>query len=279
MAGEPPRSRRSRKAAEESLLRILAHYGQRPEFVVLGGLVPDLLCADSRFPHAGTTDVDVQVDLEIACGSVNASRLERALRDSGFVPEGEISWRWVLDDESLGQEVKIELLADLEYERAGSTVEFNDCEHLGAINLRGTGFASRDFEVHELSAFFNGDIQRTEMNVAGLAGFLLSKAAAAHSRQLPKDWYDIAYVLMHNDAGGPAAAAERVQRQFAGEADAFRSSLRELQANFASSDAQGTQAFVGQFLGDNPQSDPGTLAADAMLAVEEFCGLLLKKAD
>ena len=115
------------------------------------------------------------------------------------------------------------------------------------------------------------------MHVAGLARFLLSKAAAAYSRQLPKDWYDIAYVLMHNDAGGPVAAAERVQRQFAGKADAFRSSLRELQANFANSDAQGTQAFVRQFLVDNPQSDPGRLAADAILAVEEFCCLLFKK--
>ena len=76
MAGEPPpRSRRSRKAAEESLLRILIHYGQTPEFVVLGGLVPDLLCADSQFLHAGTTDVDAQVDLEIACGLVNVARL------------------------------------------------------------------------------------------------------------------------------------------------------------------------------------------------------------
>ena len=180
-----------------------------------------------------------------------------------------------MDDESLGQEVKIELLADLENERDGSTVKFNDCENLGAINLRGTGFASRDFEVHELS--FDSGICRAEINVAGLAGFLLSKAAAAHSRRLPKDWYDIAYVLMHNDAGGPVAAAEHVQKQFAGKAVAFRSSLRELQANFANSDAQGTQAFVQQFQVDNPQSDPDSLAADAILAVEEFCDLLLRK--
>ena len=278
VTGEPtPRSRRSRKAAEESLLRILIHYGQRPEFVVLGGLVPDLLCADSQFLHAGTTDVDVQVDLEIACGLANGTRLENALRESGFVPDGERSWRWVLVSESLRQEVKIELLADLESERAGSTVEFNDCNNLGAINLRGTGFASRDFEVHELSASFNGDIHRAEINVAGLAGFLLSKAAAAYSRQLPKDWYDIAYVLMYNNAGGPVAAAEHVQKQFAGKTDAFRSSLRELQANFADSDAQGTQAFVQQFQADNPESDPDSLATDAVLAVEEFCNQLLEK--
>ena len=62
----PPRSRAAREAAETALVRIIHHYGARPEFVVLGGLVPELLCAGSEFQHAGTTDVDVQVDLEIA---------------------------------------------------------------------------------------------------------------------------------------------------------------------------------------------------------------------
>ena len=39
----------------------------------MGGLVPELLCSGSAFQHAGTTDVDVQVNLEIAYGSANAS--------------------------------------------------------------------------------------------------------------------------------------------------------------------------------------------------------------
>ena len=52
------------------------HYcGQRPEVFVVGGLLPDLLYADSQFLHARTTDADVQVDLEIACGLVNVARL------------------------------------------------------------------------------------------------------------------------------------------------------------------------------------------------------------
>ena len=132
-------------------MRVVHHYGSRPEFVVLGGLVPELLCAGSAFQHAGTTDVDVQVDLEIACG---------------------------------------------------------------AVNLRGTGFAARDFEVRKLSTRIGGVLHDAEVNVAGLAGFLLAKAAAALSRRKPKDWYDIAFVLLHNDAGGPNAAATRVRGQF-----------------------------------------------------------------
>jgi hypothetical protein len=61
---DPPRSLAARAAAELALIRIANHYGGRPEFVLLGGLVPDLLCAQSGTRHAGTTDVDVQVDLE-----------------------------------------------------------------------------------------------------------------------------------------------------------------------------------------------------------------------
>ncbi len=79
MNDDVPRSRQARLAAEQALVRVVHHYGLRPEFVLIGGLVPELLCSKSGFDHAGTTDVDVQVDLEIASGSVNAVRLEKAL--------------------------------------------------------------------------------------------------------------------------------------------------------------------------------------------------------
>lgn len=82
MPAESPRSRAARDAAERALVRVIHHYGTRPEFVVLGGLVPELLETGSGFQHAGTTDVDVQVDLEIACGSVHTKRLEHALRNA-----------------------------------------------------------------------------------------------------------------------------------------------------------------------------------------------------
>ena len=91
---EVPRSRIARVAAETALVRVVHHYGALPEIVVLGGLVPELLCAASSFRHAGTTDVDVQVDLEIAGGSVGTARLERALLDSEFEPDDEYIWRW-----------------------------------------------------------------------------------------------------------------------------------------------------------------------------------------
>ena len=265
-----PRSRAAREAAERALVRIIHHYGARPEFVVLGGLVPELLCSGSRFQHAGTTDVDVQVDLEITYGAVNAARLEQALRNAEFEPEDDRIWRWVADGAVAGTVVKFELLADLHHQRTGAKISFDACENLGAVNLHGTGFASRDIQVRDLSARIGGVTYNTQVNVAGLAGFLLAKAAAAYSRRAPKDWYDIAFVLLHNDAGGPAAAATLVRERFADDLRSVQTALDDLRANFDGPAAQGSRAYVRQMLIDHPELDPPSLAADAVLAVRQF---------
>ena len=268
----PGKRRRGRSSASErALVRIVHHYGERPEFVVLGGLVPELLCAESGFQHAGTIDVDVQVDLEIAGGAVNTARLERALRASGFTPEDARIWRWVADDTIAAPVVKFELLADLQDQPAEATISFDACENLGAVNLRGTGFAARDIEIRELSVR-DGDVTHTaEVNVSGLAGFLLAKTAAAFSRRKTKDWYDIAFVLLHNDAGGTAAAVALVEKRFIGEIAALQTALDDLESNFQDPAAQGSRAYVTQMRIDHPELDSEPLAADAVVAVGEFC--------
>ena len=271
MADEPPpRSRAAREAAETALVRIIHHYGARPEFVVLGGLVPELLCAGSEFQHAGTTDVDVQVDLEIAYGAVNAARLEQALHNAEFVPEDGRNWRWLAEGAVAGTVVKFELLADLHNQRTGASISFDACEKLEAVNLHGTGFASRDTQVRDLSARIGGVPYNIQVNVAGLAGFLLAKAAAAYSRRAPKDWYDMAFVLLHNDAGGPSAAAAQVRDRFPNDLSAIHTAFNDLRANFADPTAQGAQAYVRQMQIDHPELDPVSLAADAVVAVQEF---------
>ena len=60
MPEDPPRSRLARRAAEEILVRVVRHYGGTPGFVLLGGVVPELLCNGSPIAHGGTVDVDVQ---------------------------------------------------------------------------------------------------------------------------------------------------------------------------------------------------------------------------
>jgi hypothetical protein len=271
---EEPRSRAARRAAERALIRVIHHYGARPEFVLLGGLVPELLCAASDYQHAGTTDVDVQVDLEIACGSVNTARLEQALRNAEFQPDDEHVWRWRTAGPDARTVVKFELLADLDDVPADRDIKFDGCEVLGAVNLRGTGFASRDVEVRWLRARIGGVEHVAEVNVAGLAGFLLAKCAAARSRRKAKDWYDLAFVLLHNDAGGPVAAARNVIVRFGDDLEGMRTALDDLRANFADGAAQGPQAYAEQMLLDAPNLDRTTLLADAVVAVDAFHALL-----
>jgi Nucleotidyl transferase AbiEii toxin, Type IV TA system len=255
---EPARTAAARRAAELALVRVVHHYGERPEFVVLGGLVPALLCANSRWRHAGTSDVDVQVDLEIAGGGVQAVRLERALRNAEFEPDGTRDWRWTLEDPSgLRATVKFELLADLDDQPAGATIRFDGCDRLGAANLRGTGYAARDIVVQNLRANDHGTWREAEVNVAGLAGFLLAKLAAAHGRHKPKDWYDIAFVLLYNDHGDAYAAAERVLEVFGPPTGPVRTQLLDLQANFADSTPQGTSAYVGAVHRRSPRGGSG----------------------
>jgi hypothetical protein len=274
MSDELPRSRTARAAAERALIRVVHHYGGRPEFVLLGGLVPDLLCSTSGMVHSGTTDVDVQVNLEIAAGTVNAQRLESALLNAEFEPDAQRVWRWRSDDGDGRAIIKFELLADLDDQPAGATVVFAGCADLGAANLRGTRFAVSDIEVRQLRVRVGGVEHAAEINVTGLGGFLMAKCAAAHSRRKPKDWYDIAYVLLHNDAGGVEAAAQTVLARFAPDLASVRTALDDLRDNFADTAAQGAVAYADEMGSNHPDIERRLLLADSVAAIDEYHRLL-----
>jgi hypothetical protein len=253
---------------------LIAAYGEIPEFVLLGGLVPDLLCSAAAHRHVGTTDVDVQVDLEIQRGSVNAARLEGALREAGFIPDGQRVWRW-RDQVAPAMVVKVEFLADLEDVPNQTTISFDDCEFFGAVNLRGTGYASQDWEVRTVTADLGQGAKSIELRVATLPAYLLAKVHAARGRGLGKDWYDVAYVLLHNDDGGPAAAAQRVRDRFgAALVGPTESALVELAGNFTNVQAQGSIAYAATMLGLHPDLDHDVLANDAVAAVADFIAAL-----
>jgi hypothetical protein len=274
------RTGRARRAAELALVRVCSHYGERPNFVLLGGLVPALLCSDSDRLHAGTTDVDVQVDLEIAAGAEHARRLEIALKNADFRLDSERVWRWeTVQGGGYKAVIKFELLADLADQPQGVDVRFNNTDRLGAVNLRGTGYASKDYAPRTLVAYDQGARISAEVNVTGLAGFLLAKTAAAYGRHKSKDYYDIAFVLLHrnevfDDEGGALEPADVVLRRLGAPAE-MRSAIEDLAANFADDHAQGVGAYVDQLLINTPGLDPAIAATDAQLAVGAFTTSLL----
>lgn len=266
------RTQAARAAAEQALVRVVHFYGATPAFVLLGGLVPQLLCSAAAMPHAGTSDIDVQVDLEIGSDSVGARRLESSLVAAGFEPAGE-GWQWQTTT-TFGTKavVKFELLADQAEFPAGKVLTFDGCEALGAANVRGTGYAARDVRQMALTSDVDGVPRTVMLQVTGLGGFLLAKVGAAKSRSKPRDWYDIAYVLLHNDEG--IDGAEAVLAAF-GPVPQARTALVDLEANFHDATCQGTNAYVDQVTLDDPELDPVQAGADAMLVVRAFCDRLL----
>lgn len=123
-----------------------------------------------------------------------------------------------------------------------------------------------------LCAVDEGHTREVHVRMASLAGFLLAKVAAAYGRSKPKDWYDITFVLIHNDYGGVEAAIDRVLNVFPDVLNGSgRTWLRELRANFADSHSQGVDAYITQMVLDHPELDPITLSGDARLAVSQFC--------
>lgn len=214
--------------------------------------------------------MDVQVNLEIQGGSVSASRLEHCLQQAGFGPDTRRVWRWK-DQTAPAMVVQVEFLADLDDVPNQQVVSFDGCESLGAVNLRGTGFASLDWELRTITAELDEQPTAIELRVATLPAYLLAKIHAAYGRGLTKDWYDIAYVLLHNDEGGPVTAAHRIRERFG---DALIGSsvtaLGELSANFADAAAQGSAAFVETMIAIHPDLDGDVLANDAVAALAAF---------
>lgn len=107
--------------------------------------------------------------------------------------------------------------------------------------------------------------------MATLSAYLLAKTHAAHGRSLAKEWYDIAYVLLHNDDGGPAAAARRVCGRFGNAlVGATATALYELLANFTDTTSQGSAAYATTMVSLYPDLDEAVLTNDAVAAVAEF---------
>lgn len=187
-----------------------------------------------------------------------------------FTPQAE-GWRWSgrIEDRI----VKIEFLCDLHHQPAEAIIRPVGCSQLRAVNLRGTGYVERD--CHEYILHIpEGD---PHVQIAGLAGYLLSKSAAARTRGADKDYYDLAYVLLYNSAGGPIQAANVVKASPLADAlSGLGSTFVEIRERFRNDRAHGARAYAREALRVTPEDDERILAADAAAAVNEFLDALAR---
>lgn len=273
MVSDPePRTRSARTRAEQGLARILRHAGAHAtDLVVVGGLNPELLAPGQDPPHQGTVDVDLVVRVAVAYerDEQNFSWLERALVASGAAPWTEGNrWQWRIDVE--GAPVKVEFLCEV-LDLGSQEVSLPGCHDVSALNMAGPGAALRQTVVRTLH--LDGEVVRVPF--AGLGGYLLAKAAAVHHRQLNKDFYDFAYVLIYNDAGGPAAAADAV----AGALDPMTQSrdlgiLRAAVSLYLDTPSRAAAIYATQRQADGDATPHDVLVQDAVSAALQFSGAL-----
>jgi hypothetical protein len=131
---------------------------------------------------------------------------------------------------------------------------------------------AEDWAWEQLEAMLpSGEVTQVQARFAKLGGYLLSKLVTARTRGAEKDFYDLAYVLLHNRAGGPRqAAAVLLDGHLHNSLPTLRSTLLEIRERFRIPNAVGPEGFASQSLLLDPELDESELRADAVAAVTEF---------
>ncbi len=261
---------------ERALVTLLRGLGPWKQGIYLaGGLVPRYLIRrdpeDIHTPlHAGTTDVDLVLDLDVLATVEAYRRLEQNLKALGFErgtsDQGQaqhFSWRKPVGG---GVTVVVDLLCDAAPEEGGRVVELAGERRLSALKIPGAHLVGRDYVEVELSAELLDErgVATETVRVAGVVPFLALKALAYEDRFEEKDAYDLVYMLMHYRGGPPdiaAAFADRLVRW--PDEPLLGRALQILRARFASDERADGARKDGPISYARFLADPGRRDLDA----------------
>lgn len=201
-------------ACERTLLTLLSAFGNLKETLrLVGGLVPRYLtpATPPNVPmHAGTSDVDIVLNLEILAAGNEYASLAQQLKARGFtrwVEEGlPASWRWrrrVNDN----IEVVVELLRDAGDEEPGRTISV-DGEKVSALTIKHARIVHDWYQQKEISAqLLDGDGLSVDIvRFADVPAFVILKALALDQRQERKDAADLIHVIRYSGSVQEVAA-------------------------------------------------------------------------
>lgn len=198
-----------------------------------------------------------------------------ALEKGDFTSENR--WRW---NATLGDaRVRLEFLADV-WDHTADTVSLPGSRTAVATKLAGPAAALVDPELRDLPvppsvrAQFGVETDAVTLRFANLGGYLLAKAAAAQSRMLHKDKYDLMYVTLYNP-GGAAGAATAVARQLGLAGDvADPGAIRAAIAKFVEPDGAWAGVFADTMVATGDTATEAQLRTDAAIGAQTFLEVL-----
>lgn len=234
------------EACERILVTLLRGFGPWKESVFLvGGLTPRYLVA-ARPPevpqHAGTSDLDVVVDIGILTDTEAYSTLEENLQGMGFEratnEDGrKLSWRWQTRIET-GAMMILEFLSEHPDLGGGKVKVLPTKGNVSALNIPHASMVIDLHDTTELTAeLLDGRGLATEtVRYANIVSFTCLKAFAFDQRNEPKDAHDLVYCLEHHP-DGLDAGIDAFRKALAGpHAEAVGDALTKLKARFLHND-------------------------------------------
>lgn len=228
---------------ERVLVTLLRGLGPWKDSVYLvGGLTPRYLVPSrppAVPPHAGTTDVDIVIDVTILLETEAYHTLEENLKKMGF-ERGEndkhqkVAWRWQTRTEK-GAVIVIDLLTDAPKLAGGKVGPLPTDGNVSALNIPYSSIVFDMHEVKEVRAELLGEngVAVEKVRYADLVSFTCLKAFAYDHRNERKDAHDLVYCIENWEAG-LIAAKDMFRTRLDGEhGDVIRKCLEILTTRFS----------------------------------------------
>lgn len=271
------RSRETRQRAEDALVRFALLAGSHvADFVVIGGLNPDFLAPQAPVPHLGTTDVDLLFELGLIYerDEQDFAWLDRAIEEASFRERsGSAGWQW---DAILGDSlVRIDLLCDVP-DSPGRMVALPGANLASAQNLDGPAAAlenpiTRELFVPVSIALDHPDCPSSVyLKFATLGGYIAAKSSALLSRRIPKDAYDLMFVILYNPDGPRGAARATANLSVPQHRQSHRDVVKSAIGLLADAPGEWAGHFAEQMSAAGDDAPDDQLRTDAAVGAAQF---------